>query len=184
MVKDKHLTKSNAAEIGRLGGIKSGEARRKRREMRQLLSDCLYQRIDKDGRTRLEAICDAAVLDALEHPSMQGLVLIMKLLGEYSEKVENTTEVSVKPRLFSLPTKFEDEAEYQEYQELKAVKEVKPELFRFGTMSEAMHEAKGEDKPVDGGTKSDAMHEAVHEAVEAEEVPVEAVVSVKPSLFE
>lgn len=60
------LSPSEAREQGRLGGIRSGEARRERKAIRQALEECLAMDTDLDGETvsNVEAVAVALVREA------------------------------------------------------------------------------------------------------------------------
>lgn len=85
-------TSEEAREIGRLGGIASGQARRQRRRLRECLEECLSMTTELDGEevTNAEAIAASMVREA-----RNGNVRAFCEIRDTCEgKPRNTVEVS------------------------------------------------------------------------------------------
>ena len=64
--KTRFRTGEEAAEKGRLGGIASGESRRKRKELREILYDMLAGKMPEGDQTVAEAVCGGLIKRAIE----------------------------------------------------------------------------------------------------------------------
>ena len=87
-------TEAEARELGRQGGIASGEARRRKRDLKALFEAIREERIEvkmPDG-TRKDTTFDEAAVIAMFQKAIRGDVRAMKLiatiLGEYEQKVK------------------------------------------------------------------------------------------------
>ena len=76
-------TTREAREIGRLGGIASGQARRERRRLRECLEECLSMTTELDGEevTNAEAIAASMVRKAREG-DVRAFVEVRNSVGE------------------------------------------------------------------------------------------------------
>lgn len=93
-------TTSEAREIGRLGGIRSGEARRERKAIRQALEECLAMETELDGETvtNVEAIAAAMVRKAREG-DVRAFVEVRNSVGEKpAERIETVPPISEEAR--------------------------------------------------------------------------------------
>lgn len=80
---------SEARKNGRIGGIKSGEIRRKNKQLRDELL-CLLDTIDKNGKSMREKICLSLIMQALKG-NVRAFETIRASIGENpTEKVEQT----------------------------------------------------------------------------------------------
>lgn len=96
---------SKAREAGRKGGRKSGATRRRNKVLREALRDVLMGACPTDdSKTVLEDYLERAVADAIANPSLNGLMTLQKILGEYCEKSETVLMGAdgKKPELFDL----------------------------------------------------------------------------------
>lgn len=87
-------TEAEARELGKLGGIASGEARRRKRDFKALFEAIREERIEvkmPDGTRKATTFDEAAVI-AMFQKAIRGDVRAMKLiatiLGEYEQKVK------------------------------------------------------------------------------------------------
>lgn len=87
-------TEAEARELGRQGGIASGEARRHKRDLKALFEAIREERIEvkmPDGTRKATTFDEAAVI-AMFQKAIRGDVRAMKLiatiLGEYEQKVK------------------------------------------------------------------------------------------------
>lgn len=87
-------TEAEARELGRQGGIASGEARRRKRDLKALFEAIREERIEvkmPDGTRKATTFDEAAVI-AMFQKAIRGDVRAMKLiatiLGEYEQKVK------------------------------------------------------------------------------------------------
>lgn len=86
------------SETGRLAGIASGEAYRRRKLLRETLMDELMKETMKgSGLTKQEAIVAAVVRNTFEHPSAKDLKIITEILGEMEINVN--LNQSEKPKI-------------------------------------------------------------------------------------
>lgn len=96
----KRPTPEEAAERGRAGGIASGEARRRKRSIREALEIALAQEIEHDGetKTRVEAIA-AEVIKQAEAGNLKAFELIRDTIGEKpTTKAQITTPIDDETR--------------------------------------------------------------------------------------
>lgn len=94
------LSPSEAREQGRLGGIRSGEARRERKAIRQALEECLAMETDLDGETvtNVEAIAAAMVRKAREG-DVRAFVEVRNSVGERpAERIDMNAPISEETR--------------------------------------------------------------------------------------
>lgn len=99
-------TEEQQRDIRIRGGKKSGEVRRKKKAMKELLRSYLQQRSDVDlSKTVGEEYIAAVVANMLMNPSVKDLEIVTRILGELVEKSEVKADVKgeVKARLFELP---------------------------------------------------------------------------------
>ena len=75
--------KANASK----GGIASGKARRKRRELREMLLQELYARIPGSTMNKAEYIIARVIKELADHPNMKDLRTAFELVGELEQKV-------------------------------------------------------------------------------------------------
>lgn len=87
-------TEAEARDLGRQGGIASGEARRRKRDLKALFEAIREERIEvkmPDGTRKATTFDEAAVI-AMFQKAIRGDVRAMKLiatiLGEYEQKVK------------------------------------------------------------------------------------------------
>lgn len=84
---------NRAAEAGRKGGIKSGEAKRKRKALAEEL-EILLQIIDKDGHTNQEKI-SMALLQKASKGDTRAFEVIRDTVGEKPKEVHTIEEVPI-----------------------------------------------------------------------------------------
>lgn len=75
-------TSEEAARIGRLGGLASGESRRRKKTIAEALRKVLDEPVGEGGATRLDAITRNALQNLYKAPSMKGLKILAEILGE------------------------------------------------------------------------------------------------------
>lgn len=76
-------TKSEQREIARKGGIASGEARRQKKAIAEMLRAVLDERASVGSdKSRIEVIIAKTIQTAYNDPSLDNLLKIQKLLGE------------------------------------------------------------------------------------------------------
>lgn len=76
-------SETEARELGRAGGIASGEARRRKKTIAAALRKVLEEKTSPDSdETRLDAITRKALYDLHQNPSMKGLKILTEILGE------------------------------------------------------------------------------------------------------
>ncbi len=93
-------TTEEAREIGRRGGIRSGEVRRERKAMRQALEEALSMPCELDGETvtNVEAIAAAMVRRAREG-DVRAFVEVRNSIGEKpAERIEAMPTISEEAR--------------------------------------------------------------------------------------
>ena len=80
-------SKEEARELGRKGGIKSGERRREKRAMRELLEIALSTKCVKgDASNKEEAAAQLA--KKMAEGDLKAIEVGLKVLGEYEQKVK------------------------------------------------------------------------------------------------
>lgn len=85
---------AEARENGRKGGIRSGEARREKRRLRELLEMAL-SRVGEDGTSTAEAVT-AAIIDRALTGDVRAYEVIRDTLGEKpTEQVAQDTRVEI-----------------------------------------------------------------------------------------
>jgi ribosomal protein L9 len=94
------LTETERRELARKGGIASGEARRRRKQLREDLLAMLDEEVEfktKDGQS-VKATVQAGVARKLIKQASEGnlkaIELMAKLTGEYEDKVKLDADVS------------------------------------------------------------------------------------------
>ena len=113
-------SKSEAREISRQGGIKSGEARRKKKQVKQLITDFLQS--EPEGMETVGLFIDegttraALLVEALYNKAKQGDVkafeTIMKYAGEDPDQKRKDAELKLKRELVKIKQqKFEMDVE-------------------------------------------------------------------------
>ena len=80
-------TKDKQREIAKMGGIASGEARRKKRQMRELLEMALGKKCVKGDNTNKEESA-AQLAKKMAEGDLKAIEVGLKLLGEYEQKVK------------------------------------------------------------------------------------------------
>lgn len=90
------LSTSEARELGRKGGIKSGKARREKRTMKQLIDLTLSRMItNKKGETAsTKEVIAIQLVNKAANGDLKAIDLLTKLIGEQIVRTE--TELSVK----------------------------------------------------------------------------------------
>lgn len=93
------LTSEKAREIGRLGGIASGEARRQRRQLRTLIGECMVNEVSEEElRDALVAAgyppnyqyaMTLAALNRAAHGDVEALRFVRDTLGEKPTETYN-----------------------------------------------------------------------------------------------
>lgn len=88
-------TSDEAREIGRLGGIASGQARRERKRLRECLEEALALETEFDGQTmsNAEAIAASMVREA-RNGSVRAFVEVRNTVGEKPVEKVITNELS------------------------------------------------------------------------------------------
>ena len=81
-------SKKEASELGRLGGIKSGEARREKASMKKLLRQMLEETATKDGKSYMELATLGLIKGAVKGDSRNYKVML-ETLGEYNNTEES-----------------------------------------------------------------------------------------------
>lgn len=77
------ITKANAKELGRRGGLKSGQNKRDRRTLKEALRELLSEEYKAgSGVSWLEAICRQAVAKSQAYGDVRDLKVLAELLGE------------------------------------------------------------------------------------------------------
>lgn len=82
LIPQSQRTKEEQREIARMGGIASGEARRKKKTIAQALRKVLDEQIAADGTTRLDGIARNALKALYNEPTIKGLKILAEILGE------------------------------------------------------------------------------------------------------
>lgn len=80
-------SKEEARELGRKGGIKSGERRREKRAMRELLAIALEKKCIRGDITNKEESA-AQLAKKMAEGDLKAIEVGLKLLGEYEQKVK------------------------------------------------------------------------------------------------
>lgn len=80
-------SKEEARELGRKGGIASGEARREKRAMRELLEMALEKKCVKGDITNKEESA-AQLAKKMAEGDLKAIEVGLKVLGEYEQKVK------------------------------------------------------------------------------------------------
>lgn len=75
-------TSEEARRIGRLGGLASGESRRRKKTIAEALRKVLDEPVGNGGTTRLDAITQKALQNLYNEPTMKGLKILAEILGE------------------------------------------------------------------------------------------------------
>lgn len=104
-----HGSKAEAAECGRKGGIASGESRRNRKTVAEVLRKVLDEpSAANDGTTRLDMIVNSALANFYKKPSMKGLKILTEILGELEENLNVNHNISDKPVINIIPKKGDE----------------------------------------------------------------------------
>lgn len=99
-------SKEEARELGRKGGIRSGEARRKKRAMRELLEMALEKKCVKGDITNKEESA-AQLAKKMAEGDLKAIEVGLKVLGEYEQKVKVEGEM----KGVQIVVKSDDEAQ-------------------------------------------------------------------------
>ena len=92
-------TSDEAREYGRKGGIASGEARRKRKALREDIQVMLEETVefkDEDGKTIRKTLQEGIARKLIKQANegnLKAIELIAKLLGEFEQKVKLDADV-------------------------------------------------------------------------------------------
>ena len=98
LIPQSERTKEEQREIARLGGIASGEARRRKRSLREAMQTMLALELSEkeindlakkgyDAETQLDALTAAALMSA-KRGNSQAFANVMRLLGEETLNIE------------------------------------------------------------------------------------------------
>lgn len=81
-------SKDEARELGRKGGVRSGEVRRERKTIAQALMDAL-QRKSPTGRTYYDEAMERTARNLGDNPSVKDIEVLQKIMGEQTaQKIE------------------------------------------------------------------------------------------------
>lgn len=78
-------------EIARMGGVASGESRRRRKSLREALELVLDEPVSPGSeKTRLDAIVVRALKKLYDNPTMKDVKILAEVLGELKISLEHT----------------------------------------------------------------------------------------------
>lgn len=106
----KKISGGNAAEMGKKGGIASGESKR----AAKTLGEALRRIMDEPAaagsdKTRRWAITEKAIHNLFNNPTMKDLKIAAELMGELEQNINLTHKVSEKPVINIIPRKSEQQ---------------------------------------------------------------------------
>lgn len=98
-----------ARKSGKKGGVASGESKRKRKTVAEVLRKVLDEpSAANDGTTRLDMIVNSALANFYKKPSMKGLKILTEILGELEENLNVNHNISDKPVINIIPKKGDE----------------------------------------------------------------------------